>query len=132
MMQCSVHFCRDKYDWTIDTANTGDNCHCWEQHLLMMACTNINHTEDDNICEQHCDEKIHGHQGKHNDVVWLGANHCPPIFKISYWLFLWVLALKYLPPMSNDWWQTVLNLTIGHWPEFDKLRRIKWKLKRLI
>ena len=53
MMQCSVHFCRDKYDWTIDTANTGDNCHCWEQHLLMMACTNINHTEDDNICEQH-------------------------------------------------------------------------------
>ena len=70
--------------------------------------------------------------GKHNDEVWLGAIHFPPIFKISYWLFLWVLALKYLPPMSNDWWQTILKLTIGHWPEFDKLRRIKWKLKRLI
>ena len=70
---------------------------------------------------------------KYNDELWLGAIHCPPlIFKISYWLFLLVLALKYLPPMSYDWWETILNPTIGHWPEFDKLIRIKWKLKRLM
>ena len=128
-MQCSVHFCRDKYDWTIDTANTGDNCHSGEQHLLMMACININHTAGI-ISANNNDDKIPQH---HEDTMmncdleqFIALLFSRFLIDCFSWFLHWNTCLQWA--MIDG--RPILNPTIGHWPEFDKLRRIKWKLKR--